>query len=257
MNDQFPTWRAGRVWQRNATTYRRVWVGNLLGHLADPLFYVAVVGFGLGSYMPPIDGVPYISFVVAGVVAGAAMSAACFETSYGSFLRMRVQGTFDAILATPLSVSDLAAGEVLWAATKGIISAAATMVAGLAFGLLEPGMWLVAALGVVLLQGLFFGGVSLTVASRVPALDALNHFYALFIMPVLFLSGVFFPLDRMPASLRAAAQLNPLTHAVHLIRPLSTGHAPPGWALEILWLLLAAAFGMALGVVNLRRRIVM
>lgn len=256
MSDVLPTWRAWRVWQRNATTYRRTWVGNLLGHLADPLFYVAVVGFGLGSYMPPIDGVPYISFVVAGVVAGSAMPAACFETSYGSFLRMRVQGTFDAILATPVSASDLAAGEVLWAATKGMVSAAATMVIGLAFGLFEPGAWLVWALGVVLLQGCFFGGISLTVASRVRALGTLNHFYALFIMSVFFLSGVFFPLDVMPDSLRAVAHLNPLTHAVHLIRPLSVGQAPPGWPLEILWLAIAAALGMALGVANLRRQMV-
>ncbi len=256
MNDARPTWRAWRVWQRNATTYRRVWVGNLLGHLADPLFYVAVVGFGLGSYMPPIGGVPYITFVVVGVVAGAAMSSACFETSYGSFLRMKVQGTFDAILATPLSVADLAAGEVLWASTKGIIAAVATMLVGLAFGLLRPGLWMVATVGIVLLQGLFFGGVSLSVASRVRALDALNHYYALFIMPSFFLSGVFFPLDGMAPLLRAAAQLNPLTHAVHLIRPLSAGQVPAGWALEILWLVIAAVFGVVLSVLNLRRRIV-
>ncbi len=256
MRELRPTWRAWRVWQRNATTYRRVWVGNLLGHLADPLFYVAVVGFGLGSYMPPINGVPYITFVVVGVVAGAAMSSACFENSFGSFLRMSVQGTFDAILATPLSVADLAAGEILWAATKGLIAAAATMLVGLAFGLLQPGLWMVAALGIMLLQGLCFGGVSLTVAARVRALDDLNHFYALFIMPSFFLSGVFFPLDGLAPSLRAAAQLNPLTHTVHLIRPLSAGQVPPGWALEVLWLVIAAAVGMALGVASLRRRIV-
>ena len=256
MSDLLPTWRSRRVWQRNATSYRRVWVGNLLSLSADPLFYVAVIGFGLGSYMPPIDGVPYVSFVVAGMIAGAAMSAACFETSYGSFLRLRVQGTFDAILATPVSAADLAAGEVLWAATKGVVSATGTVLVALVFGLLEPGMWIVPALGVVLLQGCCFGGVALTVATRVRALDTLNHFYALFIMPVLFLSGVFFPLDVLPDSLRVAAQLNPLAHAVHLIRPLSLGQVPSGWPLEILWLLIAAALGTALSIANLRRRLV-
>ena len=107
-----PTWRAWRVWQRNATTYRQVWLGNLLGHLADPLFYLAVLGYGLGSLMPPVDGVPYVTFLVTGVVAGAAMASACFETSYSSFLRMSSQGTFDAIVATPVSKYGLAVTSV-------------------------------------------------------------------------------------------------------------------------------------------------
>ncbi len=253
MRALLPTWRAVRVWQRNFDTYRHVWRGNLLGHLADPLFYLAVLGFGLGSRMEPVQGVPYVAFLASGVIAGAAMSSACFETSYASFLRMRTQGTFDAMLATPLQVADIAGGEVLWAATKGLVSALATFTVAWAFDLLEGGWWLLPACAVVLVQGLFFGGVALSVTARVRSLDALNHFYALFIMPVLFLSGVFFPLDALPTPLRWAAELSPLTHAVRLIRPLAAGATPAAWPAEAALLLAAAAAGVLAAAAALRR----
>jgi lipooligosaccharide transport system permease protein len=197
-----------------------------------------------------------MTFLFAGVVAGAATSSACFECSYGSFLRMRTQGTFDAILATPVSVADLAGGEIVWAATKGVISAGATLLVGTAFGVFYPGWWTLPVLAVVGLQGLFFAGISLAVAGRVSGFEGLNHFYALFIMPVLFLSGVFFPLSGLPEPLRWLAAANPLTHTVHLVRPLVSGTVPPGWPLEVLWIGLAGLLGTALGVVSLRRRII-
>lgn len=256
MRDWLPGPRALPVWRRNASTYRRVWLSNLLGHLADPLFYLAVLGFGLGSLMPPVEGMSYLTFLFAGVVAGAAMSSACFECSYGSFLRMSAQGTFDAILATPVSVADLAGGEIAWASTKGLVSATATLVVGAAFGIFVPGWWVLPVLAAVALQGVFFSGVSLAVASRVSGFEGLNHFYALFIMPVLFLSGVFFPLDTLPTPLWVAAMLNPLTHTVHLVRPLVGGEVPQRWMLEVVWLLLAGLVGTLLGSLSLRRRMI-
>lgn len=256
MTDRLPSLRARAVWQRNALTFRRVWLGNSLGHLADPLFYLAVLGWGLGALMPPIDGVSYVVFLFGGVVAGAAMSSACFECSYGSFLRLSHQGTFDAILATPLSVADLALGEVTWAATKGLVAAVATLLIGVIAGLFPPGIWILAALAVVFVQGLFFGGVALAVASRARSFEALNHFYALFIMPVLFLSGAFFPIAGLPTPLRWIAEVNPLTHAVRLVRPLAAGGTPEAWWLDVAWLLVAALLGLIAATSGLRRRMI-
>lgn len=256
MSERLPSLRARRVWQRNALTFRRVWLSNTLGHLADPLFYLAVLGWGLGAMMPPVDGMPYVLFLFAGVVAGAAMSSACFECSYGSFIRLQTQGTFNAILATPLSVADLAAGEVAWGATKGVISASATLLIGIVAGLFTPGWWILAAFAVVFVQGIFFAGMALFVASRAHGFEALNHFYALFIMPVLFLSGAFFPIDGLPQPLQWLAQLNPLTHAIHLVRPLAAGAAVADWPREVAWLAVAAAVGLLAGTIGLRRRLI-
>lgn len=253
MSDLVPSIRALRVWRRNATTYRHVWLSNVLGHLADPLFYLAVLGFGLGALMPPIGELPYMTFLVTGIIAGAAMSSACFETSWASHMRMS-QRTFDAMLATPLSVADIAAGEILTAATKGVVSAAATLIIALVLRLLSPGWWILPVLGTVLLQGLFFGGVALAVSAHARTMEALNHFYALFIMPVLFVSGVFFPLQELPAALQVVSTLSPLTHAVHLIRPLATGAVPSSWPLELLWIALAAVLGVLLGCASLSRK---
>ncbi len=254
MRDRLPSLRSLRVRQRTATTYRRVWLSNLLGHLADPLFYLAVLGFGLGSLMPAIAGMPYMTFLVTGLLAGAAMSSACFEASYASYLRMHSQRTFEAVLATPLSVADIAGGEILTAATKGLISTAATLAIAFALGLLTPGWWIAPVLAIVLLQGLVFAGAALAVSAHARTMEALNHFYALFIMPVLFVSGVFFPLQELPAALQVVSTLSPLTHAVHLIRPLATGAVPSSWPLELLWIALAAVLGVLLGCASLSRK---
>ena len=253
--DGLPSYRAARVWRRNATTYRRVWPGNLLGHLADPLFYLGVLGYGVGAFMPDVDGVPYVVFLVPGLVAAAGMASAYFEGAFSSYFRLHTQGTFDGILATPVSLADLAAGEMVWAATKGAISALATLGVAAAFGLV-PTWWGLLIVPIALLQGIFFGALSLAIAAHMESMDHLNHFYALFIMPAMFVSDVFFPIERLPAAVQTLALASPLTHAVHLARPLSQGAVPADWLLELLWLALAGAAGLALATWSLRRRLI-
>lgn len=105
------------VWRRNFLVWRKLAIPSVLGNLADPLIYMLGLGYGLGSMLPQMSGVSYVSFLAAGTVVASTMNAATFEALYSSFSRMHVQKTWDAILNTPLSLDHVLAGELVWAAS--------------------------------------------------------------------------------------------------------------------------------------------
>lgn len=249
-----PTRRAWRMWQRNAASFRSVWIGNMLGNVADPILYLLVFGLGVGALMRPLDGRPYVEFLAGGLVAAAAMMSACFEGSLGAYIRMHDQRTFDAALATPLDVSDIAFGEMLWASTKGLLSGAVTLAVAAALGLVGS-PWAILTLVVAAFQGIAFGGISLAFASRWRTIDAINHLYALFMAPVFFLSGVFFPLEHLPSWARTAAAFSPLTHTAFIGRALADGDLSAGLLVRFAWVVLWAGVGVAFGTWSLRRRL--
>ena len=94
----------------------------LVAALGNPIFYLLSIGYGLGRFVADIDGLPYAVFLTPGILATAAMNSASFETTFGSFTRLHEQNTYAAILATPCSVADIVAGDILWAATKSVLA---------------------------------------------------------------------------------------------------------------------------------------
>ena len=120
----WPRVGALRVWRRNLESWKRFALPFFVAALGEPLFYLVGIGYGLGRFVTDIEGVPYAAFLAPGIVAFAAMNTATFETTIGSYTRMAEQHTYTAILATPCSVADVVAGDVLWAASKSVIASA-------------------------------------------------------------------------------------------------------------------------------------
>jgi lipooligosaccharide transport system permease protein len=97
---------------------------NFLPPLLEPLLYLLSLGYGLGAFVSDIGGVPYPEFIAPALLAISIMNAAFFETTYSSYVRMYFQKTFDAMMATPLSIDEVITGEIVWGATKSLIAAA-------------------------------------------------------------------------------------------------------------------------------------
>jgi lipooligosaccharide transport system permease protein len=102
-----------RVWRRDFESWKRFSLSFLVAALGNPIFYLISIGYGLGRFVADIDGLPYAVFLTPGILASAAMNSASFETTFGSFTRMHEQNTYAAILATPCSVADIVAGDIL------------------------------------------------------------------------------------------------------------------------------------------------
>ena len=242
------------VWRRNFLVWKKLAIPSLLGNLADPLIYMLGLGYGLGAMLPSVDGQPYVAFLAAGTVCASTMNAATFEALYSSFSRMHVQKTWDAILNTPLGLSDVVAGELFWAATKSLFSGAAILlvisVLGLTHGPLA--LW---ALPAILITGLAFAGLGLIWNALAPSYDFFMYYFTLFITPMTLISGVFFPTENLPGWLAAIGGWLPLAQGVALIRPLLAGETPPDALLHIAVLLVTTVVAFAIAQHLTRRRL--
>jgi lipooligosaccharide transport system permease protein len=242
------------VWRRHFLVWRKLAASSVLFHLADPTFYMLGLGFGLGALLPEVEGVSYVAFLAGGTIAFSTMNTATFEALYSAFSRMHVQRTWDAITNAPLALDDVVAAELVWAASKSILSGLAILVVVYAFGIITSPLAL-ATLAIVPLIGLCFGAVGLAVSALAPSYDFFSYYFTLIITPMAMLSGVFFPIEGLPQSLRIVADVLPLVHATELVRPLTFGEIPENVVLHVAVLAAYAAAGFYLAMVLFRRRL--
>lgn len=248
-----PSLRFVPVWRRNFLVWRKLALPSILGNLADPMIYMLGLGYGLGTLLPEVGGMPYIAFLAAGAVCFSTMNSATFEALYSAFSRMQVQKTWEAILNAPLSLDDLLLGELVWAASKAALSGAAILAVAAALGLIDSplALW---TLPLVFLAGLAFAALGLIMTALAPSYDFFMYYFTLFITPMTLLSGVFFPVEQLPAAFQALSAVLPLSHAVALARPLFSGEVPAQAGLHVAVLAgyAFAAFWLALGLARRR-----
>jgi len=230
--------RAFRVWQRNFTVYTKLYKSSLALNFVEPVLYLAALGLGLGAFVKEINGMPYINFIAPGIIASSAMFAAAYECTYGTYVRMFYQKTFDAILATPVNVDDLIAGELMWGASKSMLYGTIIMAVISAFGLVSSPMVLL-VIPVLFISGLIFAEISMIFAAIVPGIDSFNYFYTLFMTPMFLFSGIFFPVDTLPPLVSKIAFFTPLYHLVNVCRSAALGLLP-GNLWDVAWLVFVA-----------------
>jgi lipooligosaccharide transport system permease protein len=223
------------VWHRHALVWRKLMGPALLGNIGEPLLYLLALGYGLGTLVGDLQGMDYITFLASGFVCASAMNTASFEGLYSAYTRMAVQETWTAMLFTPLSLEDVVVGETVWAASKSVVSAAAILLVATGLGAVHgwAALWV---LPVAFLVGLAFAAMALMVTAVARNYDFFLYYFTLLLTPMLLLSGVFFPLDGMPAMIQQGAALLPLSHAIELVRPLITGRplVEPGLHLGVI-----------------------
>lgn len=248
------SWRFVPVWRRNALVWRKLAGASLLGNLVDPLIYLIGLGYGLGAMVGAVNGMPYIAFLAAGSICSATMNAATFEAFYSAYSRMQVQRTWEAIMNAPVALEDVVAGELLWAASKATLSGVAILAVAWLLGYVASllALWI---LPIIPLVGLAFGAPALIVTALARGYDTFTYYFTGVLTPMLFLSGVFFPIEQLPGPIQTIARLLPLAHAVELVRPLLLGQVPAQAALHLAVLLAYAVGGFYLAVVLFRRRL--
>ncbi len=223
------SYRVWKVWRRNADVFAKTIGVNFLPSILEPILYLVAFGFGLGGFIPEIAGQPYINFIAPALVAISLMNGSFFECTYGSFVRMYYQKTFDAIVATPVSVEEVVAGELLWGATRSTINAVIVLTVVAISGIFVSQPLITNPLFLLLPLLAFFGGLMFSALAMcftaiAPNIDFFNYPFFLFTTPMLFLSGTFFPLSSLPDVAQGLAlAILPLSHIVNLTRGALTG----------------------------------
>ncbi len=249
------SYRAVRVWQRNRDVYLNIWRSEIVWPIVDPLITLVALGIGLGDFVDLGVEQSYVDFIAPGLLCVFPMWSAAAETGWGSFFRMENQRTFDAIVATPVSVDDVTTGEILWASTRAVISVTYILVLVAAFGAVESAL-AVLVLPLAFLPGLMFASISLCYTSVARSISSLNYFFAAYITPQFWLAGVFFPLDRLPEWVQTVAWFTPAYHAVNIYRGLITGEPEWGHLGDIAWMMVVTALFYWIALYAMRRRLV-
>ena len=215
------------VFLRNLLVWRKLAIPSLVGNIAEPLMWLVAFGYGMGALVGQVTlsgaagevKVPYILFLASGSICMSAMNAATFEALYSAFSRMHIQKTWDGIMNAPVGLDDIVFAEMLWAAFKSLFTV--TAILGVMLGLsISHSPKLLVAWPILFGVGITFACIALIFNALAKGYDFFTYYFTLFLTPMMFLSGVFFPLEQLPALVRAVADWLPLSSAVALVRPL-------------------------------------
>ena len=245
------------VFLRNLLVWRKLAIPSLIGNIAEPLIWLVAFGYGMGALVGKIEvngtPVPYILFLASGSICMSAMNAASFEALYSAFSRMHVQKTWDGIMNAPVGLDDVVLAEMLWAAFKAIFTTTAILLVMLGLGISHSPK-LIVAWFVLAGAGLTFSSIALIFNALAKGYDFFTYYFTLFMTPMMFLSGVFFPLEQLPSVVRAISAWLPLTNAVALVRPLFMDQWPadPLRHGAVLTVYAVAAFWIALALTRRR-----
>jgi lipooligosaccharide transport system permease protein len=249
------------IWRRNFLVWRKQMAGSLVSHIAEPLIALLAFGYGLGTLVgsvpTPLGTVPYFVFVASGLICMSTMNSASFEALYSAYSRLDHQKTWHGILNAAVTIDDVVLGEILWATFKGTFAASIILIVMLCL-LLAGGhamTWhFVFVVPVLALVALCFSCMGMIFTALAKGYDFFAFYMTLFLTPMMFMAGGFFPREQLPAVARAVTEYLPLTAAVNLVRPLFLGYAPSHIAVYLAVLLITSlvTFGIATHLVRKR-----
>jgi lipooligosaccharide transport system permease protein len=212
--------------EREALVFRRLWLGTVFTSLLAPVLFLAAMGVGLGTLIDQhaggAGGVDYVAFITPGLLAASATMVAAGESMWPVMGGMKWMRTMHAMVATPMSPTDVYLGHVIWAAIRTLISATAFIaVATLFGGVISP--WGILAIPAAALTATAFSAPLAAFAATQDSDLPFALIMRLGIIPLFLFSGTFFPVSQLPAWGRAIAVCSPLWHGVQLCRAATTG----------------------------------
>ncbi len=246
-------WQATRLLVlRNYLVYRSAWKLFLTGFL-EPVFYLFSIGIGVGQLVDDFQfnghPVPYAEFVAPGMLAASAMNGALMDSTFNVFFKLKYDKLYDQMLATPLSTSDVARGEVAWGQLRGSSYSAAFLLVMLAMGLVHS-WWALLALPAAVLIGFAFSAVCMALTTFMRSWQDFDK-VTLVQLPLFLFSATFFPVTVFDGWLRWIVEATPLYRGVVLCRELTTGIVTSASLVSVAYLLVMGMVGLAV----VRRRL--
>ena len=252
--------RSLRMVQRNLLVYKYTWMVILSGFF-EPLFYLLGIGIGLGSMVPPINGISYSAFVAPGLLASSCLNGAITDGFFNVHFKLHHQKTYDGILASPMRVPDVAFGEMLWALGRGSLYAAVFLLVLLVLGvstgrplLLSP--WAVLAWPAAVLAAASFAAMAICLTTIARKVEDFDMVMGLLVMPMFLFSGIFVPITRFPEAVQWLMRATPLYHAVGLLRQLTTGTVSISIAGHLAYLVVGGIVAFCVAMYRLERTLI-
>jgi lipooligosaccharide transport system permease protein len=243
------------VWRRELALFRRYWASSSFASLIEPTIWLLAFGFGFGALVGHVAGYRYVDFVGTGVVATATLFTSAFPGMFNTYIRRTYQHSYDAVLAAPVDVHEVVAGEASWIAVKSGVYSCAPILVALAFGL-RPGPGVIAVPAVTVLTAAGFALFGVWTSTIVPSINSFDYIISGVLAPLFLVAGTFFPIGGLPSWAQTIAHVNPLYHCVELVRHAVFGFHPLADLSHVAALAVFAALMWLLAVRGMRRRLI-
>lgn len=232
--------------RREVARYLNVWGQTIIPPVVSAALMLFVFGHALGERIGTFDGVPYLTFIVPGLVVQGAITNAYNNTGSSLFDARRARYIED-ILTSPLSAHATVFGYALAGTTRGVAIGILT----LAISLPVARSWEidVPLFALVLVASCFlFSLVGILAALSATRWDHIFVPVTFVLTPLTFLGGVFYPVSLLPPDLAAVSRWNPILYIVDAQRQslLGTSELHTGASVLVLLALCAAAWGFTL-----------
>jgi len=234
------------IWWRNFKVWRVQFWPAITSNIFQPLLYLFSFGFGLGAVFAQMGETHYLAYVLPGIVANAAFFTASFEASISAFSRFYLQKTYSAILAAPVKLVEVLLAEALWSASKATLSALAVLGVGLSLGAIPHVQMVLPVLLFTFLCCFVFACFGLMVMAYAHGFEFFSYFFTFWVTPAFLFCGVFFEVSRFPEWVQTVAWFIPMTHMIHIVRPLLL--APE--TLTLMTILLYTAYIISFGAIS-------
>jgi len=231
------------ILKKNLMGETRGWFLELLSTIAVPLSFFVAFGLGLRGNIAPVDGIPYMAFITPGLIALTIQLEAFRSGSWNLWLSIRHHKTIDEYRIKPISMADILVGDLMSGFILAIIKGA---LVGITLLLLSPFTFSWLKLG-AFLAVMFPGAIVFTCLGTIMGVvfrrpDQIAQIQSIVITPLLYLGGLFFPINRFPQSIQHILMWVPTTAIFEGGRQaFLTGH-PPLLMLAGLWGIALVAF---------------
>ena len=217
---------------------------QVLGALARPALWLVFMGKGLGASVQTVGGLGYQHFVFAGAIAMAVLFGGMFQGI--TIIWDREFGFLKEVLVAPISRVTIVLGKTFSGTVVTVLQGCLTALFAPIVGVHIDAVSLVALFGVIVLLSLGMTAMGVVVATRMQTFEGFGVISNFVILPLYFLSGGVFPIQRLPSWMAVLVHLNPVTYGVDLMR-----HALVQPAVFAVWLDLVVLAGFALAMVGL------
>lgn len=244
-----PTWT---LWRREMVRFLRQ-RSRVMSAFGTPLVFWLLLGAGVGRslHLPTAEkSMNYLEYSFPGAIAAVLMFTAIFSTI--SIIDDRKEGFMQGVLAAPVPRMAIVLGKVLGATTLAVGQAVILLLLAPTAGVPLNVLSFVATLAAMLLMAFSVTSLGFWIAWRMESTQAFHAVMNLILMPMLVLSGAFFPASGSATWLRAIIMMNPMTYGVTLLRSAIYLHSRPADTHWTAGLVVSLAFAVIMFVVLIR-----
>lgn len=200
---------------------------RLVASLLTPLLFLALFGAGFNRLVGELaPGVDLVTFMFPGIVAMTVIMPSLFAGM--SVVWDREFGFLREVLVAPLNRTGVTLGKIGGGAAVATVEGLLVLVLAPFVGVSVGARELLLLFPLLLLLSMSLSAFGILVGLRLRSQETFQTVMALLVFPILFLSGIFFPVEATPAWMTVAAKLNPVTYGVDAVRQVLLGEATGG-----------------------------